>query len=54
MPEPENNEAEQTKRRSQTKRELDAFAKLVEILKPFDEEQRKRLYTSALELLGPA
>lgn len=32
MPE-ENNDAEQTKRRSQTKRELDAFSELVQILK---------------------
>lgn len=52
MPE-ENNEAEQTKRRSQTKRELDAFAELVQILKPLNQEQRTRL-VAAVNALLPA
>lgn len=52
MPE-ENNDAEQTKRRSQTKKELDAFAKIVEVLKPLSDEQRKRVYAAALAFLEP-
>lgn len=47
----ETNDDEQTKRRSQTKRELDAFSELVKILKPLNPEQRTRLVAAANALL---
>lgn len=53
MPEENNTEPEEaTKRRSQLKKELDAFAELVRILKPLNAEQRTRLVASANALLG--
>lgn len=55
MPEDNENEASKstTTRRSQLKRELDAFAELVRILKPLSQEQRTRLVKAANELLPP-
>lgn len=53
MPEEQQPETEEiTKRRSQLKRELDAFAEIVRILKPLNAEQRARLVASANALLG--
>lgn len=52
MPEEQPETEEVTKRRSQLKRELDAFAEIVRILKPLNAEQRTRLIASANALLG--
>lgn len=43
---------EKATRRSALKRELDAFGKLVEILRPLNKEQRTRLLASAEALMG--
>jgi hypothetical protein len=43
---------EKATRRSALKRELDAFAELVTILRPLSVEQRNRLTASANMLLG--
>lgn len=47
----EESNAEGTRRRSQTKKELDALGELVRILKPLTPEQRTRLSASAAVLL---
>lgn len=52
MPEPETNDAEQTKRRSQTKRELDALGEMIRVLKPLSVEQRERLIMTSKIMLG--
>lgn len=52
MPEDQNEPEETTKRRSQLKKELDAFSELVRVLKPLNAEQRTRLVASANALLG--
>lgn len=42
---------EKRTRRSALQKELDAFAQLVEVLKPLDTTQRHRLFASAMSML---